>query len=385
MNRTRIKVMLIFGTRPEAIKMAPVYLALRERSNIFDARVCVTAQHRQMLDQVLDLFEIEPDFDLNVMVENQDLYHVTCFVLKGIRDVLRDHKPDVVLVHGDTTTTMATSMAAFYEKVWVGHVEAGLRTGDLYSPFPEEFNRQVASRVARWHFAPTAGSSRNLEREGIPSARIHITGNTVIDALNWVLRRIEQDPLRKGKLSGKLDSVLPFVWRIERFILVTVHRRENFDDRFVKICHALRELASRYPKVHIVYSIHLNPNVQEPVTSMLSAVPNVHLIEPLEYEPFVYLMRHCYLVLTDSGGIQEEAPSLGKPVLIMRDVTERPEAVEAKTAMLVGADLKGIIKNVSDLLDNNDHYESMARAHNPFGDGLASGRIAAVLASEARG
>ena len=364
--------------------MAPVYLALRERSDIFDTRVCVTAQHRQMLDQVLELFGIVPDVDLNLMMAGQDLYHVTCSVLNGIRDVLREHRPDIILVHGDTTTTMATSMAAFYEKVPVGHIEAGLRTWDLYSPFPEEFNRQVASRVARWHFAPTAGSSSNLEREGISSARIHVTGNTVIDALHWVLRRIEQDPRRKGQLSGKLDSLLPFSWRSERFVLVTGHRRENFGDRLLNICHALREVASRYPNLHIVYPVHLNPNVLEPVTSMLSAVPKVHLIEPLDYEPFVYLMRHCYLVLTDSGGIQEEAPSLGKPVLVMRDVTERPEAVEAGTVKLVGANLKEIVKNVSVLLDNQDCYEAMARAHNPYGDGLASGRIVEVLASEGR-
>ena len=376
--------MLVFGTRPEAIKMAPVYLALRERSDIFDTRVCVTAQHRQMLDQVLELFGIVPDVDLNLMMAGQDLYHVTCSVLNGIRDVLREHRPDIILVHGDTTTTMATSMAAFYEKVPVGHIEAGLRTWDLYSPFPEEFNRQVASRVARWHFAPTAGSSSNLEREGISSARIHVTGNTVIDALHWVLRRIEQDPRRKGQLSGKLDSLLPFSWRSERFVLVTEHRRENFGDRLLNICHALREVASRYPNHHIVYPVHLTPNVLEPVTSMLSAVPKVHLIEPLDYEPFVYLMRHCYLVLTDSGGIQEEAPSLGKPVLVMRDVTERPEAVEAGTVKLVGANLKEIVKNVSVLLDNQDCYEAMARAHNPYGDGLASGRIVEVLASEGR-
>jgi UDP-N-acetylglucosamine 2-epimerase (non-hydrolysing) len=384
MNPGRIRVMLIFGTRPEAIKMAPVYLALRERSAEFETRVCVTAQHREMLDQVLELFDIEPDVDLDLMTAGQDLYAVTCSVLTGIRDVLRQYRPDVALVHGDTTTTMASSMAAFYEKVALGHVEAGLRTWDLYSPFPEEFNRQVASRVARWHFAPTPGSAANLAREGIARERVHITGNTVIDALHWVLGRVERDPRRKGELNANLDRLLAFSWRSARFVLVTGHRRENFGQRLLDICQALREIAGRDPQLHIVYPVHLNPNVLEPVTRMLSGLRNVHLIEPLDYEPFVYLMRHCYLVLTDSGGIQEEAPSLGKPVLVMRDVTERPEAVEAGTVRLVGADTGAIVTNVGELLQRQDSYESMARAHNPYGDGLASGRIADILKSEGR-
>lgn len=375
----KTKVMLVFGTRPEAIKMAPLYHALQTLPEDFETHFCVTAQHRQMLDQVLRVFDIKPDIDLNVMRAGQDLYDVTSAVLLGMRDVLREHKPDVLLVHGDTTTTLASSMAAFYAGVSVGHVEAGLRTHDVYAPFPEEFNRQVVSRVTKWHFAPTATSRENLLAERVDPATIAVTGNTVIDALLWVLDRIEQSPERRERLTAQLDAQLPFAWKQKRFVLVTGHRRENFGDGFLQICDALKSLAERYPDVHIVYPVHLNPNVQKPVNAILAGLGNVHLIEPLDYEPFVYLLKHAHIVLTDSGGIQEEAPSLGKPVLVMREVTERPEAVEAGTVRLVGANREAIIANVSALLDNEDEYKAMARAHNPYGDGKACEKIINVL------
>lgn len=373
------KIMLVFGTRPEAIKMAPLYHALRQCSDEFDSLVCVTAQHRQMLDQVLRVFEITPDIDLNLMKQGQDLFDVTASVLLGMRDVLREHKPDALLVHGDTTTTLAAAMAGFYQGVPVGHVEAGLRTHDVYAPFPEEFNRQVATRVTRWHFAPTEFSRRNLLAERMPEEGVTITGNTVIDALLWVLGRIESDPSRREAIAGFLSERLPFDWMRQRFVLITGHRRENFGDGFLQICHALKDLAARYADVRFVYPVHLNPNVQKPVNEILAGLPNVHLIEPLDYEPFVYLIKHCHIVLTDSGGIQEEAPSLGKPVLVMRDVTERPEAVHAGTVRLVGANREKIVANVAELLDHEASYKSMARAHNPYGDGKACERIISVL------
>lgn len=371
--------MLVFGTRPEAIKMAPLYHALKACPEQFEAQVCVTAQHRQMLDQVLRVFEITPDIDLNLMKARQDLYDVTASVLLGMRDVLRQHKPDALLVHGDTTTSLAAAMAGFYAGVPVGHVEAGLRTHDVYAPFPEEFNRQVASKVTRWHFAPTNVSKQNLLNERVNEDQITVTGNTVIDALFWVLARIDSNAERQFELANFLNNRLPFAWQTERFVLITGHRRENFGDGFLQICEALKDLAARYPGVHFVYPVHLNPNVQQPVKSLLADLPNVHLIEPLDYEPFVYLLKHSHIVLTDSGGIQEEAPSLGKPVLVMRDVTERPEAVDAGTVILVGANRERIVANVSELLENIATYKRMSRAHNPYGDGNACERIIKVL------
>jgi UDP-N-acetylglucosamine 2-epimerase (non-hydrolysing) len=373
------KIMLVFGTRPEAIKMAPLFYALKNRADEFQTLLCVTAQHRQMLDQVLKVFDLTPDIDLNIMKAGQDLFDVTAAVLTEMRWVLKEYKPDALLVHGDTTTTLASAMAGFYAGVPVGHVEAGLRTHDLYAPFPEEFNRQVAGKVARWHFAPTAHSRENLLNERVPAAQISVTGNTVIDALLWVLDRIASDSGRKAALTDFLDERLPFDWTRERFVLITGHRRENFGDGFLQICEALKTLAERYPTVRFVYPVHLNPNVQKPVNEVLNGLPNVHLIDPLDYEPFVYLLKHAHIVLTDSGGIQEEAPSLGKPVLVMRDVTERPEAVHAGTVRLVGADCRRIVANVSELLDSEQSYHSMARAHNPYGDGKACERIIDVL------
>ena len=373
------KIMLVFGTRPEAIKMAPLYHALKALPDEFETQLCVTAQHRQMLDQVLKVFEITPDIDLNLMKLGQDLFDVTAGVLHGMRDVLQSHKPDALLVHGDTSTTLAAAMAAFYLSVSVGHVEAGLRTHDLQAPFPEEFNRQVASKLTKWHFAPTAFSRQNLLAERVPETSITVTGNTVIDALFWVLNRIDADTQRSQAIAVFLSTQLNFDWRKQRFVLMTGHRRENFGDGFLQICHALKDLAARYPSVQFVYPVHLNPNVQQPVNAILADLPNVHLIAPLDYEPFVYLLKHSHIVLTDSGGIQEEAPSLGKPVLVMRDVTERPEAIEAGTVRLVGADRSRIVANVAELLDNQASYTAMSRAHSPYGDGKACARIVSVL------
>ena len=372
-------IMLVFGTRPEAIKMAPLYHALKALPVEFETQLCVTAQHRQMLDQVLQVFEITPDIDLNLMKPGQDLFDVTTGVLHGMRDVLQTHKPDALLVHGDTTTTLAAAMAAFYLGVPVGHVEAGLRTQDLQAPFPEEFNRQVASKLTKWHFAPTDFSRQNLLAERVPEASITVTGNTVIDALFWVLNRIDTDAQRSQAITTFLNAQLNFDWRKQRFVLMTGHRRENFGDGFLQICHALKDLAARYSSVEFVYPVHLNPNVQQPVNAILANLPNVHLIAPLNYEPFVYLLKHSHIVLTDSGGIQEEAPSLGKPVLVMRDVTERPEAIVAGTVRLVGADRTRIVANVAELLDKQTSYTAMSRAHNPYGDGKSCERIVSVL------
>jgi UDP-N-acetylglucosamine 2-epimerase (non-hydrolysing) len=372
-------ILIVFGTRPEAIKMAPLVHRLKAEPEVFDVRVCVTAQHREMLDQVLRIFEIVPDIDLDIMKPGQDLVDVTTRVLQGMKGVFAASKPDAVLVHGDTTTTLATAMAAFYAGVAVGHVEAGLRTHDLSAPFPEEFNRQVASKVTRWHFAPTELSRANLIAERVDGGDISVTGNTVIDALHWVLNRIEADDARSASLRQMLNRVLPFDWMGERFVLVTGHRRENFGDGFLQICEALRDLASKFADARFVYPVHLNPSVQKPVRSILGGLSNVHLIEPLDYEPFVYLLKHSRVVLTDSGGIQEEAPSLGKPVLVMRDVTERPEAVDAGTVELVGANRDRIVAGVSRLLKDEEHYLKMSRAHNPYGDGNACNRIVAVL------
>lgn len=358
--------------------MAPLYHALKKSSD-FQTTVCVTAQHRQMLDQVLRVFEVIPDIDLDLMKPGQDLFDVTVSVLLGMREVFRQHQPDIVMVHGDTTTTLATAIAAFYAGVAVGHVEAGLRTHDVYAPFPEEFNRQVASKVTRWHFAPTVFSKQNLLAEHIPDENITVTGNTVIDALLWILDHIEANPERRSAIVDFLSDRLPFNWRETRFVLITGHRRENFGDGFLQICEGIKDLAKRYPAVHFVYPVHLNPNVQQPVKEILDGLDNVHLVEPLDYEPFVFLLKHSYIVLTDSGGIQEEAPSLGKPVLVMRDATERPEAIDAGTVRLVGANRQRIMENICELLDNEESYRTMSRAHNPYGDGKACARIIEVL------
>ena len=374
-----MKVLTVFGTRPEAIKMAPLVHALADHPD-FGGLVCVTAQHREMLDQVLNIFEIHPDIDLNLMRPGQDLFEVTSSVLLGMKRVLQEVQPDVVLVHGDTTTAMATAMAGFYAGIPVGHVEAGLRTHDLHSPFPEEFNRQVVGRVARWHFAPTEKSRQNLFDEKVSPETIYVTGNTVIDSLIWVLKRLDEDPQRTIKIESFLNRQLSFPWQTQRFVLITGHRRENFGQGFLQICEALRSLAHSFPEVHFVYPVHLNPAVQKPVYELLDSFPNVHLLPPLEYEPFLLLLNRAHLVLTDSGGIQEEAPSLGKPVLVMREVTERPEAVTAGTVRLVGANCERIIANVSELLSNSNSYAEMSKAHNPYGDGKACERIVAALA-----
>ncbi|MFZ9114996.1 MAG: non-hydrolyzing UDP-N-acetylglucosamine 2-epimerase [bacterium] len=373
-----MKVLTVFGTRPEAIKMAPLVHALADHPN-FESSVCVTAQHREMLDQVLQIFEIHPDIDLDLMRPGQDLFDVTSGVLQGMKQVLQRVKPDALLVHGDTTTALATAIAGFYSGIAVGHVEAGLRTYDLQAPYPEEFNRQVVSRVARWHFAPTEQSRQNLFDEKVSPETIHVTGNTVIDSLFWVLKRLDGDPQRKSKIESFLNRQLSFPWQTQRFVLITGHRRENFGQGFLQICEALRSLAPTFPKVHFVYPVHLNPAVQKPVFELLQALPNVHLLPPLEYEPFLLLLKHAYFVLTDSGGIQEEAPSLGKPVLVMRDVTERPEAVEAGTVRLVGADCGRIVDSVSELISMPESYAHMAKAHNPYGDGQACARILEAL------
>ncbi|MCB5195598.1 non-hydrolyzing UDP-N-acetylglucosamine 2-epimerase [Deefgea salmonis] len=370
-----MKVLVVFGTRPEAIKMAPVVAALQADAR-FDAKVCVTAQHRQMLDQVLALFAIKPDFDLDLMQQGQDLTDITSRVLLGMRGVFAQWQPDIVLVHGDTSTTMAASLAAFYQRIPVGHVEAGLRTGNIYSPWPEEMNRKIAGAISAVHFSPTETSKNNLLREAVNPAHVHVTGNTVIDALLDVAARIKND----SELNAELAAQFPFLDATKRLILVTGHRRENFGQGFENICAALAELAQR-PDVEILYPMHLNPNVQEPVRRILSGLPNVHLIEPQDYLPFVYLMTRANLILTDSGGVQEEAPSLGKPVLVMRDTTERPEAVDAGTVKLVGTNQALIVKEATELLDNPAAYEQMSRAHNPYGDGLAAKRINDILAT----
>ncbi len=372
---------MAFGTRPEAIKMAPLYQALRLQGDVFDVVACITAQHRQMLDQVLQVFEIVPDIDLDLMREGQDLIDVNASVMTAMRSVLTQERPDIVLVHGDTATTLAVSMACFYMGVRVGHVEAGLRTYDLQSPFPEEFNRQTVSKIADFHFVPTNIARENLLAEKINPENVIVTGNTVIDALNWILSRIEDDASRKLKVIEQLTSLLSFNWAGSKFVLITGHRRENFGEGFVSICDAISDLAAKYPAMQFVYPVHLNPNVQDPVNSTLRDIDNVHLIPPLEYESFAYLLKHSHIVLTDSGGIQEEAPSLGIPVLVMRDVTERPEAVTAGTVQLVGAHRGRIFDSVSELLDNEVSYQIMSRAHNPYGDGHACERIVALLRS----
>lgn len=375
----RKKLMLVFGTRPEAIKMAPLFHELSKRSDTIDTSICITGQHRQMLEQTLATFDLVPAYNLDIMKPGQDLFDVTSAVLMGMRDVLLEAKPDLVLVHGDTTTTFASAVAAFYAGVPVAHVEAGLRTYDLTAPFPEEFNRQVASKVTRWHFAPTATSAANLEAEGVDPARILVTGNTVIDALFWVLARIDADPARRDAVEAVIGAHLPADWQAVPYVLVTGHRRENFGEGFQQICRALKDLAGRFPDTRFIYPVHLNPNVQRPVSEILAGAPNVHLIPPLDYEPFVYLMRGSDFVLTDSGGVQEEAPSLGKPVLVMRSVTERPEAVAAGTVKLVGAEYDRIVAGVTELLVDRQVHAAMSATHNPYGDGTACRRIADFL------
>jgi len=372
------KVLLVFGTRPEAIKMAPLVKAFKEQTGRFETKVCVTGQHRQMLDQVLEVFDIKPDYDLNIMAPNQDLYDITSKVLLGMRDILKTTCPDIVFVHGDTTTSTAAALAAFYQHIPVAHIEAGLRTYNLLSPWPEEMNRQLTDRICAYCFAPTEASKRNLLNEKI-DAKIIVTGNTVIDALFMAVDILKSKPeLAKNIHAGLVHKGFQ-PSRDRKIILVTGHRRENFGEGFLQICQALKEIASAYSGVDIVYPVHLNPNVQKPVYELLSSIENIYLIAPLDYLPFVYLMQQSYLMLTDSGGIQEEAPSLGKPVLVMRDTTERPEAVEAGTVRLVGTDKATIVENVRLLLENSDLYIKMAQAANPYGDGKAAERVVQAL------
>ena len=372
------KILLVFGTRPEAIKMAPLVKALQKDTEHFETRVCVTAQHRQMLDQVLEVFGITPEYDLNIMAPNQDLYDITAKVLLGLREVLKDFRPDTVLVHGDTTTSMAASLAAFYMQIPVGHVEAGLRTYNMLSPWPEEMNRQVTDRICTYYFAPTEQSRANLLQENIDAKKIFITGNTVIDALLMAVDIISTTAGVKEKMAKELQEKGYTVGDRE-YILVTGHRRENFGDGFLHICKAIKELAALHPEMDIVYPVHLNPNVQKPVYELLSGLSNVYLISPLDYLPFIYAMQHSTLLLTDSGGVQEEAPSLGKPVLVMRDTTERPEAVEAGTVKLVGTNAEAIVSNVTALLLDKEMYKRMSETHIPYGDGQACERIIAAL------
>jgi UDP-N-acetylglucosamine 2-epimerase (non-hydrolysing) len=413
------KILLVFGTRPEAIKMAPLVKEFQHHPDLFETVVCVTAQHREMLDQVLQLFEITPEYDLNIMKAGQDLFDITSRVLLGMRDVLHESKPDIVLVHGDTSTSTAAALAAFYQQIPVGHVEAGLRTHNMYSPWPEEINRQVTSRMATFNFAPTIFSKQNLLKEGLKEESIFITGNTVIDALHWVINKFAKDPhvnhlitnqlIQAGLPADKLESwhycissqfvksnldqvtTVPSISESRKMILITGHRRENFGQGFLNICEAIKELAEKYPDVDFVYPMHLNPNVRNAIQQVFGVLSeirnnlhdfygqNVYFIEPLDYLPFVYLMNLSYIVLTDSGGIQEEAPGLGKPVLVMRDTTERPEALDAGTVKLVGTNKNLIIKEVSLLIESKENYLSMAKANNPYGDGRACERIINIL------
>ena len=377
------KILLVFGTRPEAIKMAPLVKKLQAAPEEFQTIVCVTGQHREMLDQVLRLFDITPEYDLNIMKPNQDLYDITSRILLGMRDVLREVQPDIVLVHGDTTTSTASALAAFYQQIPVGHVEAGLRTGNIYSPWPEEMNRLITGRIATLNFSPTPLAEQNLLREGVKADSIVVTGNTVIDALQMVVARLENDTTLSGEVQATVKQMGYDTTRLsedKRIVLITGHRRENFGTGFLNICHAIKNLATAYPDVDFVYPMHLNPNVRKPVLEILGeSTENVFLIEPLDYLPFVYMMQQSTLILTDSGGVQEEAPGLGKPVLVMRDTTERPEAVEAGTVLLVGTDLQKIEQGVTMLLEDATTYRKMSEAVNPYGDGKACERIAEAL------
>lgn len=383
------KILLVFGTRPEAIKMAPLVNEFKTHNESFETVVCVTGQHRQMLDAVLELFEIAPDYDLDIMKTGQDLYDITSRVLLGMRDILQVVKPNYVFVHGDTSTSTTTALAAFYQQIPVVHIEAGLRTHNIYSPWPEEINRQLTGRIATWHMAPTVGSKNNLLKENIAEKQIYVTGNTVIDALHWVNNKIKTDNAISAQLDQNIKTMGYDVSRLDnkrKLILITGHRRENFGEGFLNICNAIKTLAEKYPNVDFVYPMHLNPNVRQPIkeifdNSELKADTNVFFIEPLDYLPFVFLMAKAHVLLTDSGGIQEEAPGLGKPVLVMRDTTERPEALEAGTVKLVGTDRHKIITELSVLLDNTDAYKAMAMANNPYGDGNAAKRIVEWLKS----
>ena len=372
------KFLIVFGTRPEAIKMAPLVKKFQEETALFELKVCVTAQHREMLDQVLELFEIEPDYDLNIMKSGQDLYDVTANVLLGVRDVLSDFKPDVVFVHGDTSTTFSTALASFYQQIKVAHIEAGLRTENIYSPWPEEANRQITGVLSNYHFAPTQTSKENLLRENKDPKSIVVTGNTVIDALYLALDKINNNMQLKESIVKSIEEEINnknFSLENSKFILVTGHRRENHGQGFIDICQALKTIALNNPNVTIIYPVHLNPNVQKPVQELLSDVENIYLIKPMQYESFIYMMDKSYFIITDSGGVQEEAPSLGKPVLVMRDTTERPEALEARTVKLVGTDTNLIVKEAEQLLENEEAYNLMSKAHNPYGDGKACEKI----------
>ncbi|MEH0378115.1 UDP-N-acetylglucosamine 2-epimerase (non-hydrolyzing) [Campylobacter coli] len=374
------KILIVFGTRPEAIKMAPLVKIMEKRRDIV-FRVCVTGQHRQMLDQILDIFDIKLDYDLDIMRENQDLYDITLKILHGMKNVLDDFKPDVVLVHGDTTTASVVALSAFYQKIAIAHVEAGLRTYNLCNPWPEEANRQIVGVLSSIHFTPTIKSAENLINEGKDEKNIFVTGNTVIDALFYMVEKIKNDIAFKTKILSSIENEYK-ISDNRKFILVTGHRRENFGEGFLQICEALKSIAINNPNIDIVYPVHLNPNVQKPVKSILSSITNVYLINPLKYEEFVYLMSNCYFIITDSGGVQEEAPSLGKPVLVMRETTERPEAVEAGIVKLVGTCKSNIIKAAQELIDNEDKYKKMSKASNPYGDGKACEKIMEILKKE---
>ncbi len=373
------KILIVFGTRPEAIKMAPLIKAFQKHTDSFETKVCVTAQHREMLDQVLELFEITPEYDLDIMKPGQDLYDVTSNVLLGMKSVLTDFKPDVVFVHGDTSTTFAASLAAFYQQISVAHIEAGLRTGDIYSPWPEEANRQLTTQITAYHFAPTATSKTNLLKENVNERSIEVTGNTVIDALFLALEKIKSNKQLETDIIDHLSTLDYELKQDKRLILVTGHRRENHGQGFINICSALKEIALSNPDIDIVYPVHLNPNVQKPVKELLTDVENIYLIDPLQYEQFIYMMDKSFFIITDSGGVQEEAPSLGKPVLVMRDTTERPEALDAGTVKLVGTDTELIIKEAQELLDNKESYELMSKASNPYGDGHACQKVIEFL------
>jgi len=380
-----MRILVVFGTRPEAIKMAPLVHKLKDKP-FFDVKVCVTGQHREMLDQVLKLFEIDPDYDLDIMKPGQDLYSVTVNILSGMKKVIESEKPDLVLVHGDTTTTFAASLAAFYQKVAVGHIEAGLRTGDIYSPWPEEANRKLTTQITKFHFAPTETSKANLIEEGIDAQSIAVTGNTVIDALFMILEKIKSDLSFEKEIKMNIaDAGYTEEFNGKKILLITGHRRENFGEGFLNICQGIKLLAEKYKNINIVYPVHLNPNVKKPVNEILTGLDNVWLIDPLQYADFVYLMSHSNVILTDSGGIQEEAPSLGKPVFVMRNTTERPEAVEASTVLLVGSSSEAIFKNVSKVLDNESEYSLMSKSSNPYGDGKACERIIEYLIESQEG
>jgi UDP-N-acetylglucosamine 2-epimerase (non-hydrolysing) len=369
------KIMIIFGTRPEAIKMAPLYIKLKELSSEYIVSLCVTAQHREMLDQVLNLFKLHPDFDLNIMTPGQDLGDITVSILEKVKKCIKKVKPDLILVHGDTTTAFASALAAFYEVVKIGHVEAGLRTGYIHAPFPEEFNRCSISLIADYHFCPTELTKNNLISQKIEEGKIFVTGNTVIDSLKLILSQIENNFELNNKITKILNEALKFNWKNSKFILITGHRRENFGNGFYEICKAINILASQNPKIHFVYPVHLNPNVQETVFNNINLLSNVHLVTPFAYEPFIFLLKYSYLVLTDSGGVQEEAPSLGKPVLVMRDVTERVEGIQSGSIRLIGANAENIIYNVNNLLLNDREYMLMSNSINPYGDGTACEKI----------